>query len=217
MAGGYEAVIKLLAEAVRDELNIEKAQSSEKIPVGVSNRHAHLSRKDKSVLFGEGYDCSNMKDLSQPEQFAANETVTVCGPRGVIQKVRVLGPVRKDTQIELLKSDCIKLGIAAKVRSSGDIADTPGLTIVGPKGSLQITQGAIVAKRHIHMTPEDAKRFNVKDQEIVDVKVEGERGGILSNVVIRATEMSQLELHVDTEEANAMGLDSSSMVTIIKK
>ena len=109
------------------------------------------------------------------------------------------------------------MGITAKVRLSGDIADTPGLTIVGPKGSLQITQGAIVAKRHIHMTPEDAKRFNVKDKEIVDVKVEGERGGILSNVVIRATEMSQLELHVDTEEANAMGLDSSSKVTIIKK
>ena len=128
-----------------------------------------------------------------------------------------MGPVRKDTQIELLKSDCIKLGIPSKVRLSGDLTDTPGLTIVGPKGSLQITQGAIVAQRHIHMTPEDAKRFNVHDKEVVDVKVDGERGGILSNVVIRATELSQLELHVDTEEANAMGLDSSSKVTIIKK
>lgn len=216
MAGQYEAVIRLLAEAVKDELNKSKI-SDEEIPVGISNRHIHLSKEDRDILFGEGYELTNIKDLSQIGQFACKETVTICGPKGAIEKVRVIGPVRGATQTELLKSDCIKIGIKPVLRLSGDISGTPGLTVIGPKGSVQIKEGAIVAQRHIHMTPEDAQRFNVEDGEIVDVRVDGERGGVYTNVIIRATKMSKLEFHLDTEEANAMDLNSSSMIKIIKK
>ncbi|MGL5439502.1 MAG: phosphate propanoyltransferase [Filifactoraceae bacterium] len=217
MTEQYDAIIQLLVEAVQDELKKTKITQNQEIPVGISNRHLHLSQKDKDILFGEGYNFTNIKDLSQPGQFACKETVTIAGPKSAIEKVRIIGPERKATQVELLKADSIKLGISYNLRLSGDIYNTSGLTIIGPKGSVQINEGAIVAQRHIHMTPVDAKNFNVNDGEIVDIKVEGERGGIFSNVIIRATEMSQLECHIDTEEANAMDLNSSSKVSIIKK
>ena len=159
---------------------------------------------------------TRIKDLSQPGQFACKETVTIAGPKGAIEKVRVLGPVRKDTQVEVLAADGFKLGVKGEVRMSGKLDGTQGCTIVGPKGSVQLSKGVIVAQRHIHMLPEDAAALGVHDGQIVDIKIEGVRGGILSNVAVRATTTSKLECHLDTEEANALGLNSKSVIRIVK-
>ncbi|SKA75941.1 Propanediol utilization protein [Caloramator quimbayensis] len=217
MDNKYEAVIKLLLETVQSNLAVEeKKKDMYEIPVGVSNRHVHLSQADLNYLFGEGYELKKIKDLSQPGQYACEETVIICGPKGAIEKVRILGPVRSKTQIEVLAGDCFKLGVFAQPRMSGDLNETPGITIVGPKGSIQTPDGLIIAQRHIHMTHEDAKRFGVHDGQIVSIKVEGPRGGIYNNVVVRANDSSALEFHVDTEEANAMSLNNLSKITIIK-
>ena len=211
--GRYDALVDLLIEVAKEG---KKAVDSDFIPIGVSNRHVHLSQNDLESLFGSGYELTKIKDISQPGQFACKETVTIAGPRGAIEKVRVLGPTRNQSQVEILKSDCFKLGINAVMRMSGDLDCTPGITLIGPKKSLFLTQGAIVAKRHIHMLPGHARRFGVIDGQVVSLKVSGERGGVLGNVVIRVTTTSALECHIDTEEANAMDLKNGSKVTIIK-
>lgn len=194
----------------------QPAVGSDEIPVGISNRHVHLSQGDLDTLFGPGYELTKIKDLSQPGQTACKETVTVVGPKGAIEKVRILGPARMNTQVEILAGDSFKLGIAGKLRMSGNLTGTPGITLVGPKGSVQTTAGVIVAQRHIHMVPLEAERFGVKDADIVNIRVNGPRGGILSNVAVRVSFASALECHVDTEEANAFGMTSRSTVTIIK-
>ncbi len=212
-----EAVLKLLLEAVKNDGQKTASQgNSSEIPVGVSNRHVHLSQKDLESLFGADYSLTKLKDLSQPGQYACKELVTICGPKGAIEKVRILGPVRSKTQVEVLNGDCIKLGAASNVRLSGDLSRTPGITLVGPKGSVQIEEGLVVAQRHIHMTPEDAKNLGVCDGDTVCIKFDDLRGGIYSNVAIRANDASKLECHLDIEEANAMGISSKSKVTIVK-
>ena len=208
----YEAVIQLLMEAVKTD----STKDDSKIPVGVSNRHIHLSQEDLDALFGKGYELTNMKELSQPGQYACKEMVTICGPKGAIEKVRILGPVRKQTQIEILAADIFKLGKKTQPKMSGDLAGTPGITLVGPKGSVETKEGLIVAQRHIHMNPADALKFGVHDGQEVSIKTEGIRGGIFDHVAIRVTDTSSLEIHLDTEEANAMGLGGSSTVTIVK-
>lgn len=217
----YEDILKLLLEAVNNKEcnsqgNSEMCNTPSEVPVGISNRHIHLSKEDLEILFGKGYELTNFKELSQPGQYACKETVILCGPKGSIEKVRVLGPVRPKTQVEVLAGDCIKLGAPASVKLSGDLAGTPGITLVGPKGSVQIKEGLVVAQRHIHMTTADAKNLGVCDGEIVSIKVEGLRGGVYSNVAIRATDSSKLECHLDIEEANAMGINSKSKITIVK-
>ncbi len=211
----YEAVLRLLLEAVQT-VNDSRTKSTDEVPVGISNRHVHLSQADLDTLFGQGYKLTPIKDLSQPGQFACKETVTIVGPKGAIEKVRVLGPVRGKSQIEILAGDGVKLGIKGPAKLSGDLTGTPGITIVGPKGAVQTAEGVIVAQRHIHMTPRDAENYGVHDGQIVKISVEGPRGGVYGNVVIRATDTSALECHIDTEEANAMGVDSSTIVKIIK-
>ena len=209
----YEAVIKLLIEAVKESVS---EGTDDTIPVGVSNRHVHLSQKDLETLFGPGYELAKMKDLSQPGQYACKETVTICGPKGAIEKVRILGPVRGRTQVEILAGDSFKLGIKSTARLSGDLDKTPGITIIGPRGSVQTKEGLMAAQRHIHMLPQDAARFGVHDGQNVSLEIDGIRGGILRNTIVRVTGQSGLECHIDTEEANALGLDSSSTVKIIK-
>jgi putative phosphotransacetylase len=208
----YEQIMELLLKAVQEAAK----PKADAIPVGISNRHIHLSQADLDALFGAGYQMTKMKDLSQPGQFACRETVTICGPKGAIEKLRVLGPVRPKTQVEVLQGDSFKLGISAPARLSGDLGGTPGVTVIGPKGSVQLREGLMVAQRHIHMTPEDAARFGVTDGQIVGIKVDGPRGGVYNNVAIRATKTSRLECHVDTDEANAMSVDSKTTITIIK-
>ncbi|WP_367932951.1 phosphate propanoyltransferase [Enterocloster citroniae] len=221
----YEAIIRLLMKAAKEDALGSQAngqdsgqcpEKDDRIPVGISNRHVHLSREDLSDLFGAGYELTKMKDLSQPGQYACKETVTICGPKGAIEKVRILGPVRPRTQVEILSGDSFKLGIKAPARLSGDLDKTPGITIIGPRGSVQTKEGLMAAQRHIHMLPQDAARFGVHDGQNVSLEIDGIRGGILRNTIVRVTGQSGLECHIDTEEANALGLDSSSTVKIIK-
>lgn len=202
----YEVLMQALLKAVQEAPKENAASNATGVPVGISNRHIHLSQADLDQLFGAGYQLTPMKELSQPGQFACKETVTICGPKGAIEKVRVLGPVRKETQIEIVAGDCFKLGVKAPAKLSGDLAGTPGITVVGPRGSVQTAQGLIVAQRHIHMAPADAQAYGVQDGQIVKIRVSGLRGGIYDNVAIRVTTSSKLECHLDTEEANAMGV-----------
>jgi len=212
----YENVLNLFLEAVQSALNTQEKEDSDRIPVGVSNRHLHLSQADMDVLFGTGYEMTKIKDLSQPGQYACKETVTICGPKGAIEGVRILGPVRSKTQVEILAGDCFKLGVTAPPRLSGELVGSPGITIVGPKGSVCTAEGLIVAQRHIHMTPQDAQRLGVRDGQIVSIEIDGPRGGTYSRVAVRANDASALECHVDTEEANAMSMNSLSKIKILK-
>lgn len=209
----YDAMVNLLMKAVEERnMNLQSGI----ISVGVSNRHVHLSQYDLVALFGREYVLSKVKDISQPGQFSCKETVTLAGPHGVIEKVRVLGPVRKESQVELLRADCFKLGIKALLKMSGDLEGTPGITLIGPRKSVYLPRGVIIAKRHIHMLPEEAKRFGVTDGQLVSIHAAGPRGGDFDNVVIRVTTTSALECHIDTEEANAMNLENGSKITIIR-
>ena len=212
--GKYDTLVELLLEVIQEGGDLKKDDNS--IPVGISNRHIHLSQIDLDHLFGAGYQLTKTKDLSQPMQYACQETLTICGPKGALEKVRILGPVRKESQVEILQADCFKLGLTAPLRLSGELAGSPGITLVGPKGSVILPQGLILAQRHIHMSLNDARRFGVKDGEQVTIQTPGPRGGTYANVVVRANNMSSLECHLDTEEANAMHLTSGSKVTIKK-
>lgn len=200
---------------LKKQTDINKNEKPD-IPIGISNRHIHLSRSDLDICFGRDYELTPIKDLNQPGQYACKETMTICGPKGAIEKVRVLGPVRENTQVEILAKDNFSLGIKAPLRISGDISSSAGLTLIGPKGSVQLKEGTIIAKRHIHMTKDDAKKYGVVDGQIVSIQISGERGGIYNNVVIRSNDKSATECHLDMEEANAFGITGNSKLKIIK-
>lgn len=213
-----ENVLNLLLEAVKaSQGNTVPESVSNNIGVGISNRHVHISQDDLNLLFGDRYQLTPLKELSQPGQFACKEVVTICGPKGAIERVRLLGPVRSKTQVEILAGDSFKLGVKAPARMSGDLQGTPGITIVGPKGSVHTKEGLIVAQRHIHMHPTDAEFYGVRDGQLVSIQLDGVRGGVFYNVSIRVSNESALEFHVDTEEANAMSITSSSIVEITKQ
>ena len=186
------------------------------IPIGLSNRHLHLSTKDINTLFGEGYRLTPMKDLSQPGQFACEEKVDLVGPKGTIKGVRVLGPARKETQIEISFADGFTLGLKAPVADSGMLEGSPGVKLVGPAGEVDLEKGLIVAARHIHMSPDDAKEFGVADKDIVKVRTSGERALVFENVLVRVNKDYRLEMHVDIEEGNAAGLSNCELVELIK-
>ncbi|MDF2699701.1 MAG: phosphate propanoyltransferase [Haloplasmataceae bacterium] len=187
------------------------------LPIAMSNRHIHLTVEHIHTLFGAGSDLTKSKDLSQPGQYAANEKVDIYGPKGALKGVRVLGPARQATQIEISLTDSFSLGVKAPVRDSGDIANTPGVKIVGPNGEVEITEGVIVAARHIHMHTTDAEQFGVQDKDHVMIKVEGERGIVFDNVLIRVSPKYALEMHVDTDEGNAAAVKNGQLVELIKK
>ena len=184
------------------------------VPVGLSNRHIHLSKKHIEVLFGEGYELSNMKDLSQPGQYAANEKVEIVTPKAKLV-ARILGPARNTTQVEISKTDGFALGVNVPVKNSGDLDDTPGATIVGPKGSVELEKGVIVASRHIHMHTDDAEKFEIEDNSYVDVKITGQRGLIFNNVLVRVNKNYALDFHIDLDEGNAAGIKNGDLVQII--
>jgi len=188
-----------------------------KIPVGVSNRHVHLSQEHLEQLFGPGYELTYWKDLGQPGQYACKEVVTVVGPKGVIENVRVIGPVRKQTQVEISRSDTFKLGIKAPIRESGDLEGSPGCVLVGPKGMVSLDSGVIIAARHIHMTPPIASQYGLRDKDVVSVVVEGERGVVFNNVIVRVSKNAALEFHVDIDEGNAAVLNTGDTVTMLDK
>lgn len=185
------------------------------IKLEVSARHVHLSQEHVNVLFGEGYQLTPKKELSQPGQFACEERVTIVGPKKTFENVAVLGPVRPESQIEFAKSDCFALGIMGLIRESGDIEGTPGVEIKTDKGSVMLNKGLIIAKRHIHMTPEDAVEFGVQDKEIVNVKVESdERPLTFGEVVIRVSPKFSLAMHIDTDEGNAVNIGNGTDVKV---
>ena len=185
-----------------------------KIPIGVSNRHVHVSREDLDTLFGKGYELTKKADLGQPGQYACNETVTVRGPKGEFKNVRILGPIRKESQVEISLTDSFQLGVKAPVKESGQLDGTPGVTLIGPNGSVEMPRGTIVALRHIHMTPEQAAKMGLKDKEVVEVETFGERAGVLGNVLVRVSDKFALEMHVDIDEANACSLKNKDYVVI---
>ena len=175
-----------------------------KFMIETSARHVHVSQKDLEVLFGEGYELTPVKDLSQPGQYACEERVTIVGSKKELGRVSILGPVRPETQVELSATDCRSIGVGIAVRESGVIDGTPGCKIVGPKGEIEIDKGVIVAKRHIHMTTADAEKFGVSDKEIVSVKAESDgRSLIFGDVVVRVSDSYALAMHIDTDESNA--------------
>ena len=186
-----------------------------KLPIALSNKHVHLSQADVDALFGEGYQLTPFKPLSQPGQYACEEKVTVVGPKGQ-QTMRVLGPVRPESQVEVSLADARGLGLSVPVRQSGDIDGTPAFKLVGPNGEVECEKGIIVAARHIHMSLEDAEKFGVKDKDVVSVKTEGLRGLTFHNVLVRASEKFALEMHVDLEEGNAAVVKNGDLVELIK-
>ncbi len=188
----------------------------DKILVEVSARHIHLTKEHVAILFGEGYELTPKKYLSQPGQFACEEKVRVVGPRGEL-KMSVLGPERKDSQVEVSLTDARTLGVEALVRESGDIEGTNGVKVIGPNGEVDLDKGVIAAKRHIHMTPEDAKKYGVENGEIVNVKVETEgRSLVFGDTVIRVSDKYALAMHIDTDEANAACIKGSAMGELVK-
>ena len=185
-----------------------------KVPVGISNRHVHLTQEHLEELFGPGHRLTKLKDLSQPGQFASEETVTLVGPKGSLEGVRILGPVRDASQVELSATDTFKLGVRPPVRESGDLDGTPGIEIVGPAGKVHLEQGVIIAARHIHMSPREAAAFGLRDGDRIEVEVPGERGGVFENVLIRVSPHYALDLHLDTDEGNAFGLKNGQTLDV---
>lgn len=185
------------------------------LTVGLSNRHIHISEEDLKLLFGEGYELTHIKDLSQPGQFACEEKVDIVGPKGVLKGVRILGPVRPETQVEVSMTDAFTLGVKGVIRDSGDLEGTPGVTVVGPEGEVELEKGVMVAGRHIHMHIDEAEEFGLKDKDVVSVKFDGPRGLIFDNVLIRTANNYALEMHIDMEEGNACGARNGDIVKII--
>ena len=212
-ANNIELITRMVMEA------LEQNQSRDTgfvVPIGVSARHIHLTQEHVEALFGPGYRLTKKKDL-MGGQFAANETVTIVGLKlRAIENVRILGPVRKASQVEVSATDAIKLGMKVPVRESGDVKGSAAIAIVGPKGALYLKEGCIVAMRHIHMSPKDAEAAGVKDGDIVSVRADNERGTIFNHVKIRVDESFTLEMHIDTDEANAAQISQGQTVTIIK-
>ncbi len=172
--------------------------------VETSARHVHVSREDLDILFGEGYELTKKKDLSQPGQYACEERVQVIGPKGAFPGVSILGPVRPETQVELSAGDARSIGVKAPIRESGDLAESGPCKLVGPKGEVELSKGVIVAKRHIHMTPADAEKYGLEDKQIVNVKIESNgRELIFGDVIVRVSPSYALAMHIDTDESNA--------------
>lgn len=189
---------------------------SYKVNVGLSNKHLHLSQKDLEVLFGPGHQLTHKKDLVQPGQFASEEVVDIVGPKSTMKKVRVLGPVRPETQVELSLTDARGLGIKAPVRESGKLEGTPGCTLVGPCGEVELEFGVIAALRHVHLSPAQAVEAGVKDKDIVSIKLDGERSVVYNNVLVRSGDAHEAEVHLDTDEGNAAGCGMDAVAEIIK-
>ncbi|MCC0695736.1 ethanolamine utilization phosphate acetyltransferase EutD [Clostridioides sp. ES-S-0048-02] len=201
-------IVKEVVSRVKKEVFIE---------VEASGRHVHLSEEDVEKLFGKGYILTKLKDLSQPGQYACKERVTIIGPKGTLKNVVVLGPCRKKTQVEISLTDGSILGLKPPIKQSGDLENTLGIKIATEKGEIELQKGLMVAKRHIHMSIEDAKKFNVGDNEVVEVKVFGKRPLIFDDVVVRVSDKFKTYMHIDYDEANACAYSKGSIARIIKR
>ena len=208
-----QALIETIVKAVKDG-----DKSADCIPIGISNRHIHLSREHVDILFGKGYELTKLKDLSQPGQFACKEQLTIIGPSmRAIEGVRVLGPERKRSQVEISRTDSFQLKVKPPVRESGSIEGSAPITIIGPKGVVTLSEGCIIANRHIHMSEEEGRAFGVKDGEYCDVELCGERRSLFYDVQIRVHKDFRLEMHIDTDDANAAGVGNGFNARLIKR
>lgn len=216
MTENERAVIEQIVMNTVKKLLAER-DAPTRIPLGVSNKHIHLTQEDVEILFGEGHTLTPIKDLGQPGQFACEECIDLEGPKVVMKHVRVLGPARAETQIEISMTDARTLGIKAPVRESGCLADTPGITLVGPEGSIELTHGVIVALRHIHMPPDIAEQLELNDGDSVFVETSGIRPTLFRNVLVRVSPNYSYEMHIDTDEANAAGLKNGDILKLIKQ
>ena len=211
-------MIAEIVNRVMSELGGTNQKEDNTVPVGVSNRHIHLSVDDAETLFGKGYQLTPLKDLSQPGQFACKETLTIVGPSlRPIENVRVLGPVRKASQVEISRTDSFTLKVKPPVRESGDIVGSAPITIIGPKGVVQLKEGCIIANRHIHMSTAEGAQFGLADGDYVDVETSGERRTKFYDVQVRVNKDFRLEMHIDTDDANAAGIGNGAKVKIVKK
>jgi len=213
----YKKLVDMITETIYKEIK-PKEESSHlfSIPVEISNHHVHLTKDSLDILYGKDYDFTKLRDLSQPGEFASNERVSIVGANTkVIEKVRILGPLREYTQAELSITDGYFLGLELPTRISGNIKGSPPIIFIGPKGVLTLSEGAIRAARHIHMTPKDAEYYQVKNGDRVKVEVSGEHGVIYKDVVIRVSQKSKLAFHLDTDEANAGNVKGSSLARIL--
>ena len=207
-----EELVKLVTKLVIEALLAKEVS----IPIGISNRHAHLSREDMDILFGKDSELTRLRDLRQPGQFAAEEVISIKGPKGQLNRVRILGPLREKTQVEISLSDSYLLGVTPPVRESGKHQNTPGLEIIGPKGSTVKDRGTIVALRHIHLDSRSAASLGIKDGDYVSVELGGERGAIFKNVLLRVSDSYVPEMHIDLDEANAVKAINGQKVTVVK-
>ena len=213
-----EKIAQLVKQVLADMQGENSSFAANEVPVGVSNRHIHLNQADLETLFGAGYQLTPLKDLSQPGQYACKETLTLIGPAmRPIEGVRVLGPLRSKSQVEISLTDSYVLKVKPPVRESGKIQGSAGITIIGPKGVVQLKEGCIIANRHIHMSPEDGARFGVKDGETVTVDVNGNRRTRWYDVQVRVHKDFRLEMHVDTDDANAAGIGNGFKVKVVKE
>ncbi|MBN1772953.1 MAG: phosphate propanoyltransferase [Deltaproteobacteria bacterium] len=185
------------------------------IPVALSARHAHLSQEHVEALFGKGYHLTPLSDLSQPGQFACRETIEVVGPKRSLPGLRILGPARPNSQVELAFTDGIVLGLNLPVRLSGDTKETPGAHLIGPRGAVKLREGLIVAARHVHCSPDDARRLGLQDRQKVYARFPGPRGLLFDEVLVRIDPNYRTELHLDTDEGNAAGIRSGEAVEIV--
>ena len=212
-----EQELKALVSRVIESVKNGAAAEGD-IPVGISNRHIHLSREHVEILFGKGYQLTKLKDLSQPGQYACKEQLTIVGPSmRAIEGVRVLGPERKASQVEISRTDSYVLKVKPPVRESGDIKGSAPVTIIGPKGIVTLSEGCIIANRHIHMSTDEAARYGVTDGEYVDVMLEGERKSLFYDVQIRVHKDFRLEMHIDTDDANAAGVGNGFKAKLLKR
>jgi propanediol utilization protein len=213
----YKKLVDMITETIYKEIKPKEESSNLfSIPVEISNHHVHLTRDSLDILYGKDYELTKLRDLSQPGEFASNEQVSIVGANmKVIEKVRILGPIREYTQAELSITDGYFLGLDLPTRISGNIKGSPPIIFIGPKGVLTLSEGAIRAARHIHMTPKDAENYQVKNGDRVKTEVSGEHGVIYKDVVIRVSEKSKLALHLDTDEANASNIKGTGLARIL--
>lgn len=202
-----EAVVEAVVRELKDKMMVE---------VEASGRHVHLCREDVERLFGSGYKLTKVRDLSQPGQYVCKERVSLIGPKGTIHNVVILGPERKETQAEVSMTDTLVLGVRPPVRLSGDIADTPGITISNGSRQIVTDKGVIIAKRHMHITPEDAARLHVKDREVLKIKVYGNRPVIFEDTIARVSSEFRTYVHIDYDEANACGFEKGTFCRIVR-
>lgn len=209
-------LIEVITELVLKELNKDLYNNIPYIPVSVSARHIHLEKKHLEVIFGKNYELSKLKDISQPGQYASNEQVSLQGPKGVIKNVRILGPLRASSQVEISLTDARTLGLQPPLRASGDIKGSAPISLIGPRGVVNLHEGCIIAERHVHMTPQDAQALRLVDNQLISVEVKGPRGGVMSGVRVRAGENSLLDMHIDTDDANAFGIKGDELLKIVE-